>query len=246
MPITNRQQFTEYVLRKLGFPVIQINVSEEQVNDRIDDAIQYNVDWNYNMVERKFLAIKVTQTDIDNNYVTVPEDVLAVQKLLPFRGVLGNSVNYLYNVEYHLTSSALLQMYSSGDASQFYLTKQYLSTMNDIFNNQPMYEFRRYTDKVHFRFSGENRLAPDDYLVLEVYTPISTSSRFWEDRLLKEYATALVKKQWASNLSKYQEVMLPGGVKLNGTELYNQADREVMDCEQKIKLYSEPVDVVIG
>lgn len=246
MSIANRQEFTEYILRRLGYPVIQINVSEEQINDRIDDAIQFNIDWNYNMVERKFLAIQITQTDIDNNYITVPEDVLAVQKILPFRGVLGNSVNYLYNVEYHLTSSALMQMYSSGDASQFYLTKQYLSTMNDIFNNQPMYEFRRYTDKVHFRFDANQRLAVDDYVVLEVYTPIDVNSRFWDDRLLKEYATSLVKKQWATNLSKYQEVTLPGGVKLNGSDLYNQAEREIIDCEEKIKQYSEPVDVVIG
>lgn len=246
MAITNRTEFKNYILRKLGFPVIQINVSEDQIQDRIDDAIQFNVDYSYNMIEKKFLSIKITQTDIDNNYVTVPEDVLAVQRLLPFRGVLGNSVNYLFNIEYHLTSSALMQMYSSGDVSQFYLTKQYLSTMNDIFNNQPMIEFRRYTDKVHFRFDGAQRLAPDDYIVLEVYTPIDSGSRFWEDRLLKEYATALLKKQWASNLSKYQQVELPGGVKLNGTELYNQAEREIIDCEEKIKAYSEPVEVVIG
>lgn len=245
--LTNRNDLIEYVLRKLGHPVIQINVSEEQVNDRIDDAIQFNVDYNYNMIEKKFLSIKITQTDIDNNYVEVPEDVLAVQRLLPIRSITkGKSADFLFDVEYHLTSSALFQMYSNGDVSQFYLTKQYLATINDIFNNQPMYEFRRYTDKVYFKFDASSELSVDDFVVLEVYTPIDSTSRFWNDRLIKDYATALVKKQWATNLSKYQNVELPGGVKLNGAELYNQAIQEIQFLEEEIKSYSEPVEVIVG
>lgn len=246
MAVTNRTQLIDYVLRRLGFPVIQINVSDDQVNDRVDDAIRFNIDYNYNMTEKKFLAIKISQTDLDNNYVTVPEDVLAITRILPFRTNNSSSSNFLFDLRYHITANALLNTYATGDISQFYITKQYIATMNDIFINQPMYEFRRYTDKLYFHFDATDKVQVDDYLVIECYTPIDVNSRFWDDRLLLDYATALVKKQWASNLSKYQSVQLPGGVTLNGTELYNQAVNEIEKIEQNIKDYSEPVPFFIG
>jgi hypothetical protein len=245
--LSNRKSLIDYCLRKLGYPVITIQVSDEQISDRIDDAIEYNIDYNYNMVERKYLSIRITQSDIDNNSVTVPEEIIAITRLLPIRTNNPQSIaTYLFDINYHVTAQAMSTTYASGDLSQFYLTKQYISTINDVFSNQPMYEFRRYTDRVDFLFSAKDEMAEGDYIVIECHTPIGEDSRFWNDRLLRDYATALIKRQWASNISKYQNIQLPGGVMLNGTELYNQATEEIRKLEQDIQDYSEPIGVIIG
>lgn len=245
--ITNRNGLIDYCLRKLGYPVIKIEVSEEQVNDRIDDAIEFNIDYNHNMIEKKYLAFKLTQEDIDNNFVTMPEEVVAVSRILPIRSNASTSANnFLFDLRYHVTANALLNTYATGDVSQFYITKQYLSTINDIFTNQPDFEFRRYTDKLYFSFDASDRFIVGDFLVIECHTPIDVASRFWNDRLLREYCTALIKRQWASNISKFQDVQLPGGVKLNGSELYNQAQMEIDKVEQSIRDYSEPCPSFIG
>lgn len=247
MAITSRTQFAQYCLRKLGAPVINIEVADEQVEDRIDEAIAFMVDYNYNMMEKKYLAIKLTQTDIDNGFVNMPQDVLAVSKILPIRSsAASNSTNFLFDLRYHLTANALLNTYATGDVSQFYITKQYISTINDIFTNQPDYEFRRFTDKLYFSFDASEKFVVDDFIVIECHTPIDSASRFWEDRMLQKYATALIKKQWATNISKFQNVELPGGVKLNGSELYNQAVAEIEKVEEETYSYSEPHPMIIG
>lgn len=245
--LSNRKALTDYCMRKLGYPVINIEVSDEQIQDRIDDAIEFNIDYNYNMIERKYLSIQLTQADIDNNYVTLPQEVLAVSKMLPVRSTnAASSSAYLFDMKYHLTANALINTYASGDVSQFYITKQYISTVNDIFTNQPMYEFRRYSDKLYFQFDSADKLIEGDYIVVECHTPIGEDTRFWNDRLLRDYATSLIKRQWASNISKYQLVQLPGGITLNGSELYNQAINEIGKLEEDIKNYSEPIPFIIG
>lgn len=247
MPVANRQQFADFCIRALGGGVINIEVSDEQIDDRIDDAINFMIDYNYNMMEKKFLAFQITQDDIDNGFLTMPQEVLAVSKILPIRSSTSpNSSNFLFDLRYHLTANALLNTYGTGDVSQFYITKQYISTVNDIFTNQPDYEFRRFTDKLYFHFDAEERLFVNDFIVIECHVPIDSASRFWEDRLLKQYATALIKRQWASNLSKFQKVQLPGGVELNGTELYTQAQLEIDKVEEMTMSMSEMPPFIIG
>ena len=100
--LSNREQLKQYCLRKLGFPVIDINVSEEQIQDRIDDAVEFFVDYGYNLVEKKYLSIKISQLDIDNNYITVPEELLSVTRILPLRNPSLTSTNYLFDIEYQI------------------------------------------------------------------------------------------------------------------------------------------------
>jgi hypothetical protein len=245
--LTSRAQLKKYCLEKLGEPVIEINVADSQVESRIDDAIEFMVEYNYNMIEKKYLSIQVTQQIIDDNFLTVPEEVLAVSRIMPIRNSSVNSSNYLFDIQYHLTANDLLNTVGTGDVSSYYITKQHIATIQDVFNAKSQHEFRRYTDKLHFKFDADVRLFVGDYIVLECHTPIEQASRFWNDRLLRNYATQLIKRQWGGNLSKFQNVQLPGGIILNGTELYNQAQLEIDKMEtESVYLYSEPDELIIG
>jgi hypothetical protein len=245
--ITTREQLKAYVIRKLGGGVLNINVSEDQIEDRIDDAVDFFVDYGYNFQEKKYLPIKITQADIDNNYITVPEELLAVTRILPLRNPSLNSANFLFDIEYHLTANDLINTIGTGDISSYYITKQHLATVQDIFNAKSQHEFRRYTDKLYFKFSGEQRLNVDDFIVLECHTPIAQDSRFWGDRLLRNYATALVGRQWGQNLSKFEEVQLPGGMKLSGSKIVELHQKEIDKIElDAVYQYSEPPEPIMG
>lgn len=247
--LSSRDQLKDYCLRKLGFPVINIEIDDQQIEDRIDDALEFMFEYNYNLVERKYLAVQITQTDIDNGYVSMPVgiDVLAVSRILPLRNS-GTNANYLFDMEYHITANEVLRSVGTGDASYFYIVKQHLATIADIFNARSMHEFRRYTDKLYFEFDPSVRLAPDQYIVLECHVPIDSSSRFWNDRVLRNYATALLKRQWGQNLSKYNEVQLPGGVKLNGWQIIEEANREIQFIEEDAynNRFGEPLGFYMG
>lgn len=245
--VSSRKQLTEYILRSLGYPIIKIEVEEQQLDDRIQDAIDFMVDYNYNLQEKKYLPIKITKSIIDNGYINVPEEILAVSRILPISNPNINNSNYLFDVQYHLTANDILRSMGTGDISSYYITKQHLATVQDLFNAKAQHEFRRYTDKVYFKFNAEQRLAVNDFIILECTTPIDSTSRFYGDRNLRKYAIALVKRQWASNISKYQNVQLPGGITLNGSELFNQAQIEIdkMENDPNI-LYSEPLSFEVG
>jgi hypothetical protein len=245
--LSNREQLKNYCLRKLGGGVIDINVSEEQIQDRIDDAIEFFIDYGYNVTEKKYLPIKISQLDITNNYVTVPEELLSVTRILPLRNPSLNSSSYLFDMEYHITARDLLNTIGTGDVSQYYISKQHIATIQDLFTARPQHEFRRYTDKLYFKFSAEDRLSVDDYIVLECHTPIDQTSRFWNERNLRNYATALIGLQWGNNLSKFEEVILVGGTKLNGSKIADKYQKEIdkMELDPNF-LYSEPVESIIS
>lgn len=245
--LSNREDLKNYMLRKLGSPVIDINVSEEQIQDRIDDAIEFFIDYGYNLTEKKYLPIKITQTDINNNYITVPQELLSVTRILPLRNPSLTSTNYLFDIEYQITARDLLNTVGTGDVSQYYISKQHIATIQDIFTARPQHEFRRYTDKLYFKFDAESRLFVDDFIVLECHTPIDQTSRFWNERNLRNYATALLKYQWGANLSKFENVQLPGGVILNAKRIMDEARIEIDKMEQDaIYQYSEPVESIIA
>lgn len=245
--LATRDDLTQYCLRALGSPVIDINVSEEQIQDRIDDAIEFFVEYGYNLQEKKYLSIKLTQLDIDNNYITVPEELLSVTRILPLRNVSLTSTNYLFDFEYQITAKDLLNTAGTGDVSQYYISKQHIATIQDIFTARPQHEFRRYTDKLYFKFDASQRLFIDDYIVLECHTAIDQASRFWNDRLLRNYATQLIKLQWGQNLSKFENVQLPGGVVLNAKRITEEARIQIDKIElDAVYQYSEGVEPIIA
>lgn len=238
--LNSRQELKDYILRKLGHPVVQINISDAQLEDRIDDAEEFMYEYNYNLMEKKYLPIKITQEDIDNNYITVPEELLSVSRILPIRNPNLTASNFLFDIQYHLTANDLLNTVGTGDVSQYYITRQHIATITDIFNAKAQHEFRRYTGKLYFEFDGEQRLGVDDFIVLECFIPI-TGTAFYNDRIFRNYATLLAKRQWGENLSKFGNMQLPGGLILNGERIYKEAQDEITKMElDPIFQYSEP------
>lgn len=244
--LASRDDLKGYALRKLGNGVIDINVSEEQIQDRLDDAIEFFIEYGYNLQEKKYLSIKITQTDITNNYITVPQEILAVTRILPLKNNSISSTNFLFDIQYQITARDLLTTIGTGDVSQYYISKQHIATIQDIFTARPQHEFRRYTDKVYFKFDAQDRLNVDDYIVLECHVPIS-GTRWYNDRLLRNYATQLIKRQWASNISKFENVQLPGGVILSGKRMMEEAQLEIDKMENDPNLlYSENPEPIIA
>ena len=244
---STRNELKDYCLRKLGSPVSEINVTDEQLEDRIDDAIQFMIDYNFNLQEQKYISIKITQLDLNNNYITLPQECLAVTRILPFRNSGTGFGSFLFDIQYHLTANDLINTVGTGDVSAYYITKQHIATIQDLFNAKSQHEFRRFTNKVYFKFDADQRLAVNDYIVLECYVAIDSSSKFYGDKFFREYAELLIMRQWGQNLFKFDEVELPGGIKLNGTQILETAQKRITLMEEDaIFKYSEPLSFFIG
>ena len=244
---TTRQELKDYCLRKLGSPVSEINITDEQLEDRIDDAIQFMVDYNFNLQEQKYISVQITQQILTDGFITLSTDVLAVSRILPIRSGGSQYGSFLFDIQYHLTANDLINTVGSGDVSAYYITKQHIATIQDLFNVKSQHEFRRFTGKLYFKFDASQRLSVNDFIVLECYVPIDTTSKFYGDKFLREYAELLMARQWGQNLLKFQNTELPGGIKLNGTQIYENAQKRIEKMEEDaIFKYSEPLSFFLG
>ena len=231
--ITTREEFKEYCLRALGKPVIQINVADSQVEDRIDDALTKYFDFHSNGTSLVYLKHRLTQDDIDNQYITVDDNISMITRVL-----MPNSMGSTLNLTYVAYISDVMQsIYSSTSGLQSYVTSQsYLNTMNDILNAQPSIEFVRYGNKLIFQ--GKQKTSNvGDFVVIECYIrndPVEFT-KTWNDSWLKRYSTALIKKQWANNLLKYNGATLPSGITINGDTILSEANRDIEQLEVELR-----------
>lgn len=269
--VTTRQGLKDYALRRLGFPVIEINVDDDQVEDRVDDAFQYFFDYHYDGVERLFYAHEVTQTDIDNGYVTVPDSLIHVTRVLPVGYANGlfypmgdpslawnsTSANPLFS---GLTGSGggmqnrSTQDHAGGgmtmDKTSFYLSMASIEEFNQIISGgEPTIRFSRHTDRVYLDTDMATEMYVGAYLIIEGWASLDPEvyTDVYNDRWIKRYLTALIKQQWGANLIKYSGIMLPGNVTFDGDKLYDQATQEIAQLEEEMQLkYELPVDFYMG
>ena len=269
--ITSRQELKEYCLRRLGAPVLQINVADEQVEDRITDAFQYYFDYHYDAVEQKYYAHLITQEDIDNQYILLPESLIHVTKVLPTQGGGGlfypmgdpslawnsTSVNPLFGGLVgggdRRGSVRTTQGHAGGtgfSATSFYLSMANIELIQQLTaNGEPSISFSRHTQRLHLNVDWKQRIRPNQYLVVEGWAALDPEqhTKVYNDRWLKRYATALIKQQWGMVLSKYSGVQLPGGVTFDGQTMYLQAVEEIRQLEDEMQLkYELPVDFYMG
>lgn len=241
----NRQQFKDYIRKALGYPVQEIHVDDEQMDDRIDEAFLYYRDYHFDGTERVFLKHQVTQADKDNQFIPVPDIVIGIIRCLPFSGS-GSSSNMLFNVRYHITANELMNL-SSTSLIPYHIAMTRLQDLFFMFDQTPGYQFQKHKDRIVL--NDWEIVSVGDYLVFEAerYLDPADYANVWSDIWLKRYATALVKKQWGNNLKVYSGVQLPGGVALNGQAIYDEAVAEVEAMEEKmIKKYSRPLTDRIG
>lgn len=270
---STRQQLIDYCKRQLGAPVLQINIDDAQVSDIIDDAIQYYNEHHFDGLERMYLKHQITTEDETrftssdvltiapnndewenrNNYIQVPDHVVGIQK------VFGVSSNWIRNDLFGLSNQYFLMdifSFSSGfafgnfDMTNYYMIRQYFETLDMVVNSGALVEFRftKRQDRLYIDIDP-SRLKEGNYILIDCWRAVNPSdySQVYNDSFLKRYATALMKRQWGANLIKYNNVQLPGGITLNGRQIWEDGNNEVQQLESEmLDKYSLPPMDMIG
>jgi len=242
---SSRSAFKELCLRRLGKPVIEINVDDDQVEDRIDQALAYYQDYHFDGVEKTFLKHTVTQTDIDNQYIDIPNDTIGVINIFDIGD--ATSTNNLFNIRYQIALNDLYDL-SRYDLVPFYMNFMNIRMIEEILVGKQPIRYNRHVNKLHIDMDWE-KLNVGDFIVAHVYNKVDgdTYTDLWGDRWLAEYTTCLIKYQWGSNLSKFTGMQLPGGVQFNGADILSQAQIEKDKLEQEmLSSYSLPVHDMTG
>ena len=235
-PITTRTQFKEYCLRRLGFPVIEINIDDDQVEDRIDDALQYWQDYHFDGLQKLYFIKRVDQTDIDNRYLDLSvardsanniSEITGVTRIFPMYDSQA-SIN-MFDLRYQLRLNELYD-FTSASYINYTMTMQHLRMLEQLFTGEVPIRYQRHMQKLFIDWAwGSSQVPVGQVVIIECYGVINPDAygRVWNDRWLKEYATALIKRSWGNNLKKFAGVQLPGGVILNGDKIYNEAVDEI-------------------
>lgn len=250
MAITGRDEFIDYIKRSLGDPVIEINVEEQQMEDRVDEALAYWREFHSDAVHRTYIKHLVTAADISNKYITVQSDALHIIKMFSVGSSTSSARNF-FDIKYqmHLNDIADIHTYI-GDLAYYEQMQQYLSLLDQRLTGSPQVNFARRQNRLYIRGDIEDKdIQEGDYIILEAYVYIdeSTFNQVWEDIWLKEYSVALVKRQWGSNLMKFEGMQLPGGVQINGRQIYEDAINEIAQLRERIRLeYELPADFFVG
>jgi hypothetical protein len=313
---TTRSQFKDYCKRRLGFPVIDINVDDDQVEDRIDDALQFFEDYHFDGTEKIFMKHQITAEDINRRWIYAPEAVIFVTGVFPFDD--SNSSINMFDLRYQLRLHDLYDFTSVSYVS-YEITMQHIRTLNLLFSGTPQFRFNRHQNKLFLDIDWSRDLLVGEYVIVECYrklspvtinltgtvtadtsantvtgygtkfdqellendfitiggedkqvyritspttlelqSPISANvdnvsvtsagySDVWDDRFLKRYATALIKYQWGSNLSKFAGIQMPGGVTLDGPRIMEEARTELDKIEEEMYTMSSlPSEIFTG
>lgn len=242
---STRDQFKEYCLRKLGKPVIEINVDDDQVDDRLDEALRYYWDYHFDGSEKVYYKQQITEEHKTNKYITLPENIIGAVNIFDLGSALGT--NNLFNIRYQI---ALNDLYTLTSVSMvpYFMALQHIQFLEYLLVGKQPLRYNRHVNKLYVDMDW-NRLNVGDYLIVEAYQVVDPTvySDVWGDRWLARYATCLIKQQWGENMKKFQGMKLPGGLEFNGQKIYDEAvnERTMLEKEMIIS-YSLPVTDLIG
>jgi len=276
----SRTDLINYCKRQLGAPVLEINIADEQVDDLVDDALQYFHERHFDGVEQTYLKYKITQADIDrgrgrggdnpvgivttsaeatiagtattfsyeenSNYLQVPPAVIGINKIFRFDG--SNTVtNNMFSVKYQLFLNDIYT-FSSMEILTYAMTKRYLEDIDFLLTTEKQIRFNQRQDRLYLDLDWGS-VKVDDYIIIDCYRLLDPNdfARVYNDSFLKRYLTALMKRQWGQNLIKFQGVKLPGGIELNGRQIYDDAEKDLeIIREQMSNTYELPPLDMIG
>lgn len=242
----SRAEFKEYCLRKLGKPVIEINVDDDQVEDRIDEALKKYWDYHFDGSDKIYYKHLITSEDVENGYITMPENIMGVINLFSISDPAVRADD-LFNIRYQI---ALNDLYTLTSVSMvpYYMVMEHLSLITEMLVGKQPIRYNRHKDRLYVDMDW--RSAKEGlYLLVEAYEVVdpNTWTDAWGDNWLQKYCTELIKKQWGSNLTKFTGMQLPGGVQFNGEKIYDDAVAAIEKMEEDlINSYSLPVMDMIG
>ena len=276
---STRQGLIDYCLRQLGAPVLEINVDDDQIDDLVDDAIQYFNERHYDGVEKMYLKYKITEDDVNrgkasgtsgvgivtttgtstsisgygtttsnfyetSNFIQVPDSVIGIEKIFKFdtSSISGG----MFSIKYQLFLNDLYY-FNSVELLQYSMTKSYLEDIDHLLTTDKQVRFNKRQDRLYLDIDWGSQ-PKDEFIVLECYRALDPESftQIYNDSFMKLYLTALIKRQWGRNLSKFRGVKLPGGIKLNGGEILQQAESEIADIRSRMMSEFElpPLDFI--
>ena len=267
---TTKATFKNYCLRALGFGVIDINVSDDQADDRIDEALQYFSQYHYDGVEKMYLKYKITETDITrargnttttsadtidssitasfeegNNFIPMPSSVISVIQIFDFTNAIEQN---MFDIRYQLRLNDLYD-FSSTSIIHYQMTMQQLDLLSHVLVGEVPIRFNQHQNRLYLDMDWE-QVSADEYLIIECYRKLNpeTYTDIYDDMYLKRYATALIKRQWGANLSKFNGVATLGGVTMNGEQIYSQAIEDIDKLETAIRegAFETPIWGMIG
>ena len=243
---TSRAEFKAYCLRKLGAPVIEINVDDDQVDDRVDEALRYYWDYHFDGSSRVYYKHQVTSTDKANKYITLPENIIGAVRIFSV-GDPSVRADDLFNIRYQI---ALNDLYTLTNVSlvPYYMVMEHLGLLTEMLVGQQPIRYDRHKDRLYVDMDW-NTFREGDYLLVDAYEIVDPDvwTDAWNDRWLQNYCTVLIKRQWGSNLTKFTGMQLPGGVQFNGEKIYDDATAELQKMEEEmIANFSLPVLDMIG
>lgn len=228
-----RDQFKEYCLRKLGKPVIEINVDDDQVDDRIDEALKYYWDYHFDGSERIYYKYQMTDADKANKYITLPQNIIGAVRIFPIGDVTVGTQD-LFNIRYQI---ALNDLYTLTSVSMvpYYMVMQHLALVQEMLVGQNPIRYNRHRNQLWLDMDM-NKIETGQFIIVEAYQVVDpdTYTDAWGDRWLGNYCTALIKKQWGNNLKKFEGLQLPGGVQFNGQKIYEEAEAEIKEMEYQM------------
>jgi hypothetical protein len=275
---TTRQELINYCKRKLGYPVLEINVADEQIEDLVDDAVQYFQERHFDGVEQMYLKYIITQDDINrgrasttgsagitttsatssivgvavtfnyvenSNYIQIPPAVIGINKIFKIGG--NNTISQsMFNVQYQLMLNDVYY-FNSIELLSYTMVKRYLEDISFLLTPEKNIRFNQRQDRLYLDMDW-GALSVGQYIIIDCYRVLDPNDypRVWNDSFLKPYLTSLIKKQWGQNLIKFRGVKLPGGVELNGREIYEDAINELEDIKKRMMNEFElpPLDAI--
>lgn len=234
---STREELRKYGLRQNGYPVVQINVAKQQQEDLLDDTIQMFQTYINEGTIRFFQPLQLTQADIDNGYIQIPDYILSVSRMFSF-GTSGNTQN-IFTQAFNLSFYDMVAGFFSGgglDLQSWTIGQQYIQMVNDLIGGEKEYEFNYLQGRLYIFSDMKTNMKAGDYIMLDVYRVVDPNDypKVWNHIFVKKYYTAILKKQWGSNLKKFGAMQLPGGVELNGKEIYDEAIDELEKLEDDI------------
>jgi hypothetical protein len=244
--VTSREQLKDYCLRQLGAPVIEINVDDDQVEDRIDDAFQFYREYHFDAVEKVYLKHQMTANNISDQYIEISDAVVGVERVFPFMN--KSTGTNIFDIKYQILINDLYTLMST-DVIYYTQVRQELELINQVLVGQKPIRFNRHMNRLHIDMDWAADVVPGTYVIVECWRILDPDvfTNVYNDMFLKRYATAQIKKQWGNNLKKFAGVQLPGGVTLNGEIIYQEAIEEIRQIETEIQSRFElPVDMFVG
>lgn len=243
---SSRSQLKEYCLRSLGKPVIEINVDDDQVEDRIDEALQFYWDYHFDGTEMVYYKHQITENDKTNKYIVLPENIIGAVEVFPIGDPTVRSDD-LFNIRYQI---ALNDLYTLTSVSMvpYYMVMEHLALITQMLVGQKPIRYSRHRNRCHVDMDWDT-VNIGEFLLIRGYEIVDPEqfTDVYKDQWLLRYTTALIKRQWGQNLTKFSGMQLPGGVTFNGQRIYDDATAEIERMRlEMINTYSLPVLDMVG